>query len=130
MSLSSLVLGEMPKDEQKVADRITMAARQFAPGTDLAYTVQIYNPPLDAEGNSQLKLQLRIFEDGKQVYEGKESPLQFKPSTDKRAMTAAGVLRLGPNMRQGDYALQVAVTATTGRKPVRLTQWTDFHVAR
>ncbi|MBM3766459.1 MAG: VWA domain-containing protein [Acidobacteria bacterium] len=129
MSLSSLLLGEMPKDDQKVSDRLTMASRIFAPGTDLAYTVQIYNPPLDAQGNSQLTLQLRIFEEGKQVYEGKESPLQFK-SSDKRAMTASGVMRLGPNMRLGDYALQVAITATGGKKPVRLTQWTDFHVAR
>ena len=130
MSLSSLVLGEMPKDDKAVSDRLTMASRQFAPGTDLAYTVQVYNPPLDSDGNAQLKIQLRIFEDGKQVYEGKESPLQFRPSTDKRAMTASGVLRLGPNMRLGDYALQVAVTSATGKKPVRLTQWTDFHVAR
>ncbi|MBM3784495.1 MAG: VWA domain-containing protein [Acidobacteria bacterium] len=131
LALSSLVLGEMPKDGKEATDRMTLATRQFAPGSDLAYSIQIFNPKILETGSGNLTTQLRIFENGKQVYEGKAAPLAPKPPRlADTTFTASGRVHLGPNMKAGDYALQLTVTDLGHRKPVRQTQWTDFHVVR
>jgi VWFA-related protein len=98
-------------------DRMRLATRLFQPGEDVAYSLQVLNPKPD----SKLTIQVRLFEEGKALFEGAPMPI-----ADPRA--ASGVIRLGNKMKPGDYSLQVVITDSSGPKPRRLSQWTDLHV--
>ncbi len=99
------------------ADRLRLATRLFSPGEEVAYSLQVMNPKPDGK----LTLQVRLFEEGKLLFQGVETPMASPKA-------ANGVIRLGAKMKPGDYALQVIISDLSGPKPKRLSQWTDLHV--
>ena len=99
------------------ADRMRLGTRLFLPGEEVAYSLQILNPKPDAK----LSIQVRLFDEGKAIFEGSDKPLVSLKA-------ANGVIRLGNKMKPGPYSLQVVVTEANGAKPRRLSQWTDLHI--
>jgi VWFA-related protein len=99
------------------ADRMRLGTRLFQPGEEVAYSLQILNPKPDAK----LSIQVRLFDEGKVIFEGSDKALASPQA-------ANGVIRLGAKMKPGPYSLQVVVTENAGAKPRRLSQWTDLHV--
>ena len=99
------------------ADRMRLGTRLFQPGEEVAYSLQILHPKPDAK----LSLQVRLFDEGKVIFEGSDKPLDGPKA-------ANGVIRLGAKMKPGPYSLQVVITEANGTKPRRLSQWTDLHV--
>jgi VWFA-related protein len=113
MLLSSLFVASASKTDE----RIRLATRKFQPGEEVAYSLQVLN----AKPDTKLTIQVRLFDEGKQIFQGNETAMSSPKA-------ANGVIRLGSRMKAGDYALQVIVSDTTGSKPKRYSQWTDIHV--
>ena len=108
------------------------AVRLFKPGRALIYGYQILNAQLDhGTKKPQVQAQLRLFHDGKQVYQGKVMPLDSIGQPDLKKMVAGGRLQLGSKMEAGDYVLQVIVTDTLAKDKYRVaTQAMDFEVQK
>jgi len=108
----------------------TEAVRRFRPGRPLSYGFVIYNAQLDrATGQPKLEAQMRLFRDGQPLKIGEVRKVALDGQKDTSSVATGGILLLGPEMRAGDYVLQVAVTDTLARSKHRTaTQTIDFEV--
>jgi VWFA-related protein len=146
LTLSSVVLREQPKSpggpnpealaadgqEGEVADENPEggpAIRIFKPGSDIIYGYQVMNARADSTKPAELEEQVRLFRDGKQVYEGKVDPLKLTGQPDPKRLLVGGSLKVGGQVPPGDYVLQVIVTDRLAKEKYRTaTQWMDFEV--
>jgi VWFA-related protein len=134
--LSSLVLHpyQLPADAAhpqaaEAAEGHTSASpamRVFAPGEDILYGYQILNPQVDSSRKAEIETFSRVFRDGAEIFTGTPQPMNTDVQTDLKKMVGGGVLKLGANMRPGDYVLQVVVTDKIAKTTA--TQWSDFEV--
>jgi len=108
------------------------AVRHFSRGLLMDYLFIIYNAHLDKTTNkAQLISQVRLFRDGKPVYTGKESPLDFSGVVDPKRVVSGGSIRLGNDLVPGDYVLQVIVKDMLADEKHRtVTQWMDFEIVK
>ena len=108
------------------------AVRQFKQGLVMVYALVIYNAQLDkAAGKPQLKTQVRMFLDGKQVFSGKEIPFDASNQPDLKRLPMAGAIQLGSVMAPGEYVLQVIVTDPLAKEKHRVaSQWIDFEIVK
>src|ERR1700754_1279355 len=108
------------------------AVRRFRPGMMLHYSFLAYNAQLDKTAlRPQLQIQVRLFRDGQQIFAGKAAQLNFNNQKDLKRLAAGGVLRLGSDMRPGEYILQVIVTDFLAKEKYRTaTQWIDFEIVK
>jgi len=106
------------------------AVRVFKPGRALIYGYQILNAQIDRSTKKpQIQAQLRLFRDGKQIYQGKVMQLESTGQPDLKKMLAGGRLQLGSKMEPGDYVLQVIVTDNLARDKYRIAmQAMDFEI--
>jgi hypothetical protein len=108
----------------------SVAVRRFKRGSILEYGFYIYNAKQErAGGKPQLQTQLRLFRDGKLIYEGKVLPFDAQPFNVQGDVGAAGRLQLGSVMVPGEYALQMVVTDLLAKEKYQVVaQWIDFEV--
>ena len=106
------------------------AVRRFRQGSMVDYGFYIYNAKPDhADGRPHLQTQMRLFRDGKLVYEGKVLPFDARPLNVQGDVGAGGQLLLGKEFVPGEYALQMIVTDLLAREQQRVAaQWIDFEV--
>ena len=106
------------------------AVRRFRRGTTVDYGFYIYNAKTDrADGRPRLQTQLRLFRDGKLVYEGKVLPFDAQPQNVQGDVGAGGQLWLGKILVPGEYALQMIVTDLLAKEKQRVAaQWIDFEI--
>ena len=106
------------------------AVRRFRRGSTVEYGFYIYNAKADrADGRPRLQTQLRLFRDGKLVYEGKVLPFDAHPQNVQGDVGAGGQLWLGTILVPGEYALQMIVTDLLAKEKQRVaSQWTDFEI--
>lgn len=105
------------------------AVRRLRQGMTLDYRYNIFNAQPDAGGRPQVQTQARLFRDGQTVFTGKVMPLDATQQRDAKRLSAAGRMRIGPELVPGEYVLQVSVTdalAPEGRRAA--TQWIDFEI--
>jgi VWFA-related protein len=105
------------------------SARQFKKGTVLNYGFSTFNAkPGSAEGGN-LQSQMRLFRDGKMIFEGKQQPVTGTPDPKTKSVNVFGALMLGDEMQPGDYVLQVSVTDNL-RKPKQnsASQFVQFEI--
>ena len=105
------------------------SARQFRKGTVLNYGFSTFNAkPGSAEGGN-LESRMRLFRDGKVIFEGKPQPISGTPDPKTKAVSVFGALMLGEEMQPGDYVLQIAVTDKL-RKPKEnsASQFVQFEI--
>jgi VWFA-related protein len=110
----------------------TAAVRIFRPGETLHYNCSVYNVAGDQEKRSRIELQVRLFRNGEQVYEGSALPLSFPPSDSFRRRSLSGSLKLTETMPPGQYYFQLSLKdklAAAG-KPANAIQYTRFEVRR
>lgn len=117
--------GTAPNANNAKADT---AIRQFAPGTVLDYAVTIYNAKLDAAKKTNLTIQARLFQDEKQIFESRVSPVEH-PATGFPA--AGSTLLLGAALPAGNYTLQLIVTDNNIKgKSKTAMQFVPFEIVR
>ncbi|HEX7316367.1 MAG TPA: VWA domain-containing protein [Pyrinomonadaceae bacterium] len=106
------------------------ALRRFQRGATLDYGFFIYNAKPDrADGKPRLQTQMRLFRDGKLVYEGKLLPFAAQPVNTLGDVGAGGRLQLGTELVPGEYALQMIVIDPLAKEKQRVaSQWIDFEV--
>jgi hypothetical protein len=103
--------------------------RRFARGSVLRYGYEIYNAKLDAAQKPNLLAQMKIFRDGKQIFEGKNVPLELADQTDRQRLRAVNALSLGSEMQAGEYVLQIIITDNLAKQKRRLaTQFVQFEI--
>jgi VWFA-related protein len=106
------------------------AVRRFKRGATVDYGFYIYNAKPDrTDGRAHLQTQMRLYRDGKLVYEGPVQPFNAQAQNVQGDIGAGGKLRLGANLVPGEYALQMVVTDTLAKEKQRVTaQWIDFEI--
>ncbi|HEY0323236.1 MAG TPA: VWA domain-containing protein [Pyrinomonadaceae bacterium] len=108
------------------------AARRLRRGMALDYSYVIFNARRSPSNNlPQLKIQLRVFRDGQQVWTGDAPQPDAGKQTDATRLVATGRLEITPEMQPGEYILQVVVTDTlAGNQYSTAAQWIDFEVVK
>jgi len=120
------------KAPEKSIDPISdTAIRQFKKGTVLNYGAAVYNPKTGAAGQPDLTSQIKLFKDGKAIYEGKIQPISLNNAKDVQRVSANGSLNLGAQMEPGEYVLQVIVTDNLAKKKRQtVTQFVPFEIIK
>jgi VWFA-related protein len=110
-----------------VPTRSVPSIRQFSKGSVLAYVYTIYNAKISQpSGKPDLTRQLRLYSDGKLVFDMGERPLGTTMWNDPTRIEDFGTLRITDAVAPGEYALQIIIhDKTTDR---RTAQWIDFEV--
>ena len=149
LTLSSLILenvsgakwgssgaGAAPKppadDSTDSTDALTDTSRRvFRSGTVLRYGFDIYNAAAARGQSPQLTSRMRIFRDGKPIFEGNEIPVPAEGQRDLTRMNMSGALTLGTVMEPGDYVLQVVVTDKLAKEKHQIaTQFIQFEITQ
>ena len=104
--------------------------RRFKRGTILRYAFEIYNAKLDSLQKPKLFSQIRVFRDGKSVFEGRSVPVTAAAGqTDLQTLRSTGAINLGDEMQAGDYLLQIVVTDDLAKKKSGIAaQFVQFEI--
>jgi hypothetical protein len=96
----------------------------------VGYGLYVYGARLDsATQKPRLTTELRLFRDGRPVFNGKPLPFDASGQTDLKRLVAGGSFRLGTDLLPGDYVLQLIVTDLLAEEPRRTsTSWIDFEI--
>jgi hypothetical protein len=133
LALSGIVLeGAEVAGQKATGARSGPAVREVHGGMQLSYSLFIYNALLDKRsGRTQLETRMRLFHDGRVMYEGQvkqESPTDQVGKEEKR-FQVKGEMQLSNKIAPGDYVLQYIVTDRLAQKePATVAQWIDFRV--
>jgi len=140
LTLSSVVLQNLTRDEWEKAGRgesfssgsdpmSDTSKRKFKSGTILKYGYEIYNARLSNGKPPDLTSRVRVFRDGKLVFEGKPAAVALTDQKDLERMRASSALSLGGEIEPGEYVLQVIVIDVVGNtKQKPATQFVQFEV--
>jgi hypothetical protein len=130
LTLSGLTLSSPVQNVAEAGEHFSPAHRRVRQGMTIRYSYTIYNAIQDrAAAQPQLRTQMLIFRDGKQVYAGTALAFDASAQTDPKRLAAGGRLRISPELTPGQYVLQVLVTDESNKdKPRTITQSSDFEV--
>lgn len=143
LTLSNLVLKQFSVEEWKKIslrqnDNIKTSSgnglldtviREFKRPTVFTYSFLIYNAKLDSQQKPQLKLDTRLFHNGKLIMEGQPSAINPINQTDLKRIETFGAITIGNDLPPGDYVLQVIVTDENAKGKHQIaTQSIDFEV--
>jgi VWFA-related protein len=107
------------------------AVRHFKAGNVITYAFYVYNAKLDAASHPQLKMQVKLFRDGAEIFTGKVTEFNPGQQTDMQRLAASGAIQIGSDLAPGDYVIQVVVTDTLADEKHRVVaQWMDFQVIK
>lgn len=126
LNLSGIVLENLTRKQWESADNSSTvdlttnpmndtSLRKFKRGTILRYAYEIYNAKSDTSKKPNLTSQIRIFQDGKLILEGKKTPVEFDGQTDMQRIKSVGAISLGGAMPAGDYILQIIITDSNAK---------------
>lgn len=115
---------------KKTTDPMTdTSQRQFQNGSVLRYGVEIYNAKLDGARKSSLTSQIRIFRDGKKMFESRPTTVSQDEIAGSQSISLTGGLVLTEKMSTGDYVLQVIVTDNLAKEKRKIaSQFVQFEV--
>jgi VWFA-related protein len=107
------------------------AVRHFKAGNVMSYFFFVYNAKLDKASHPQLRMQVKLFRDGSQIFTGQETEYNPGQQVDLQRLVAGGAIRIGSDLAPGDYVIQVVVTdLLADKKHSVATQWMDFQVTK
>jgi VWFA-related protein len=103
------------------------ASRRFRTRMYLNYACVIYNARNEKAKRTQFITQVRLFQDGQEVFVGAPVPLDMSQQKDMTRLVVSRRLYLGTILTPGDYLLHLTVTepAAPGG-PRTATRWLDF----
>ena len=104
------------------------AVRIFKPGETIAWACQILNAKADRDGKPKLKVQVRLFHEGREVYPGNPIEMATEAQGDTSRIIATGQMEL-KQLAPGSYDLQVVVFDTLAKMNHQMAvQSMDFEV--
>ncbi len=142
LTLSGVVLENIPYEAWQnrmngVPDKTPTNAlgdtslRRFKQGTVLNYGFTIFNAKAAAGQAPDLTSQIKLFLDGKPVFEGSPQPITPRSGSDPATVSYAGSLSLATQMQPGEYVLQITVTDKLAKEKRNTTyQFVQFEVTR
>ena len=96
----------------------------------LRYGAVIYNARNGNDGKPKLSMQTRLIKDGKVIVEGSPKPVEFNEQADMRRIDLIGAVKLGTDLKPGDYIFQIIVIDELAKESRQTTtQWIDFEVS-
>ena len=103
------------------------AVKIFRPGSEVAYTCEIYDGRGGAHGVATTATLLR---DGQPIFTSPAAPVAGgdRDAPAVRAVPVGGRLTLGRQLSPGSYTLQVSVARADAPARAHATQWTEFEV--
>lgn len=127
LALSGIVLSAVDAESNPHAGP---AVRRLMQGMTLDYRYNIYNAR--PEGSlPKVQTQMRLLRDGQPVFTGRVQAYDPTGQTDLRRLSAAGRLRLGPELVPGNYILQVTVTDLLAPRERQVAvQLIDFEIVK
>lgn len=142
LTLSGVVLETMPFEtwqrlangasatEKDRTDPLTdTSLRRFKQGTVLNYGFSIYNAKTAAGQPPSLTTQIKLFLDGKPVFEGSPQAITPRAGSDPTAVAFAGSISLASKMAPGEYVLQIIVTDNLAKEKRKVSnQFVQFEV--
>jgi len=103
------------------------AIRKFRAGSILGYSYRIYNASLEkCSQETNLSIQVRLYKDGEVITDYPAQVIRLEPQTDLSRLSDYGYLRLAPEIRPGDYALQLVIRDLNDKRTT--SEWIDFEV--
>jgi len=74
---------------------------------------------------------MRLFREGKPMFTGRVAPFNAGQQADVKRLVAGSRIRLGSDLKPGEYVLQVIVTDLLAKEKHRTaTQWIDFEIVK
>lgn len=127
LALSGIVLSAFGAESNSQAGP---AVRRLRQGMTLDYSYNIYNTR--REGSlPKVQTQMRILREGQPVFTGRLLAFDASSHKDLRRLSAAGRLRLGPELVPGNYILQITVTDLLAPPERQVAvQWIDFEIVQ
>lgn len=106
------------------------AVRRFRPGMWLNFSLHIYNAQLDkVTGKPRLESQVRLYQEGQEVYAGRVFSYVPPANSDMRSLLAGGNLQLASSIRPGRYYLHFSVKDQLAPANQQVAGgWADFEV--
>lgn len=131
-AISGLTMGSAGTDQGPASPLEDPSLRVFPAGRVCLFQYSVYNPLVDAEKKSRLEMRSRIFAEGRLVFDGKPSLIDFGTTPASARRQVSGKLSLDSTMSPGDYILQVTVRDTLAPpgEPRTSTQFIDFQVRK
>ncbi len=103
--------------------------RQFKAGTVLDFGYQIFNPKVGPDQKTNLRVKLRLYRDGKAVYESDPGPIAHRYQLAPQIVSSSGSLGLGRDLPAGDYLLQIDVTDIFAKSKTQVAvQFVQFDI--
>jgi hypothetical protein len=91
--------------------------------------MSIYNAKSESGKTPNLASQIKLFRDGKPVFEGKVLPITPGHQTDPKTLSYMGSLSLGTELIAGDYVMEIIVTDNFANdKPKTAVQFVQFEI--
>lgn len=142
LTLSGVVLESMPfavyeklarggqHTEQERTDPLNdTSLRRFKQGSVLNYGFSIFNAKTTAGQQPSLTSQIKLFLDGKPVFEGSPQPVTPRTGADPSAIAYAATVSLASKMTPGEYVLQIIVTDNQAKEKRKTAhQFVQFEV--
>ena len=111
-----------------------VSVRRLRLGMNLNYAYYIYNARVDSPvGHPQLKVEVKLYKDDKQVLSTPATVLDASKETDPKRILAGGSIKLGSDLTPGEYILQIIITdelIKEKNRSNRTSQWTTFEIVR
>jgi hypothetical protein len=104
-------------------------SNRFPKGTVLNYGFTIFNAKAAAGQAPSLTSQVKLFLDGKPIFEGTPQPIVPRTGSEPSTVSFAGSLSLASKMTPGEYVLQVTVTDNLAKEKRKIAnQFVQFEV--
>ena len=128
--LASQPLGKNAAAHQLPADpMVDTALRQFRRSSVLRYDYFLYNAVLGASQTANVTYKLKLYHEGKVVFEGEPRPLEIAKYDSPTTISAVGTLQLGSDLPLGDYILLAEITDNgASGKNSKVDQFVQFEI--
>ncbi len=104
------------------------AIREFKPGSHIDYGTVVFNAKTANAGQTKLTSKLRVFRDGKLIFEGKPQAIS-QGGQSPNSVAFMGTVSLGTKLAAGDYVMEIAVTNSLAKtKHSTALQYVQFSV--
>ncbi|HEV7642663.1 MAG TPA: VWA domain-containing protein [Pyrinomonadaceae bacterium] len=107
------------------------ALRQFRSDSALFYNTTFYGAKPDAGKRPQLKTQVKIYRDGKEIFAEPETDYIPAAGDDIKRLPFRGAVRFANGLPPGQYILQIIVSDLLAKEKYRIQNaWTDFEIVQ